>query len=572
MRLRLVTLLALLAPVLSAAAADRALADPGPGGPIMPVSEVHGGMDCAGETVVHGTTISPFGVHVIDIVQDPVEGARILVRVSGAAVAGTGVAEGFSGSPVYCPDAVGTMENIGAISEGVGQFGNDVVLVTPIEQMLGEPITPPSSAPRLAEAGRPLLAPLTVGGLSPSLVRLLVRAAKRAGRVVLSAPAGASEGFPVQSLVPGASVAASYSAGAVPFGAIGTVTYRDGQNVYAFGHELDDAGRRSLLLQDAYVYDVIGNPSPGPDTSYKLASPGHTVGTLTSDTPNAVIGTVGPPPTLIPVNVTARDRDTGAVLTLQTQVADETDVGLPLGTNPVDLIAPAQVAQAAAQIFNGAPANESGHMCFAVALRESRRPLRFCNRYVGSGIPGDLGGLSELSVATASDASSALGVLDGQEFATLHITRVDASISASRGLNEASIVSARAPRRVHAGQKVPVHLRIRMYRGPVQTVSFPVRIPRDARGALAANVSNPSGGGGSALDALLMGLTGAMGGGSRNGGRPPTSIATLRKQFAATSVYDGLAISFGDRRPTHAYDDPSLLITGRARLMFRVTP
>ena len=53
-------------------------------------------------------------------------------------------------------------------------------------------------------------------------------------------------------------------------GGIGTVTYRDGSNVYAFGHELDGAGRRSLLLQDAYVYSVIGNPN---SLSYKLAAP-----------------------------------------------------------------------------------------------------------------------------------------------------------------------------------------------------------------------------------------------------------------------------------------------------------
>ena len=69
--------------------------------------------------------------------------------------------------------------------------------------------------------------------------------------------------FPVQPLVPGASVSArAYSSGAIPMGAVGTVTYVDGPTVYAFGHELDGAGRRSLLLQDAYVYYVVNNPDP----------------------------------------------------------------------------------------------------------------------------------------------------------------------------------------------------------------------------------------------------------------------------------------------------------------------
>jgi hypothetical protein len=101
----------------------------------------------------------------------------ILVQVSGPAVDGTGVAEGFSGSPVYCPDGMGGQGNIGAISEGIGQYGNNVVLVTPIQQMLGEPVTPPSSAPRLAVRPHPLSVPLTIGGLSPAIFGVVQRAA-----------------------------------------------------------------------------------------------------------------------------------------------------------------------------------------------------------------------------------------------------------------------------------------------------------------------------------------------------------------------------------------------------------
>ena len=40
------------------------------------------------------------------------------------------------------------MLNTGAISEGIGQYGNNVGLATPIEQMLGEPVVPPASARR----------------------------------------------------------------------------------------------------------------------------------------------------------------------------------------------------------------------------------------------------------------------------------------------------------------------------------------------------------------------------------------------------------------------------------------
>src|SRR3954454_19608784 len=74
--------------------------------PIMPLSQVHKGMKCTARSVIQGTDISTFDVEVIDVVAgDP--GDRqplILVKVSGPAVDAPGIAEGFSGSPVYCPD------------------------------------------------------------------------------------------------------------------------------------------------------------------------------------------------------------------------------------------------------------------------------------------------------------------------------------------------------------------------------------------------------------------------------------------------------------------------------------
>src|SRR5689334_20690914 len=90
LRLRLLILLAAIGLLVPAGAAR---AD---GGETLSLSQVSPGMDCTGETVVSGTTITSFDVHVISVVQAPGEGARILVSVSGPAVDSTGVAEGFS--------------------------------------------------------------------------------------------------------------------------------------------------------------------------------------------------------------------------------------------------------------------------------------------------------------------------------------------------------------------------------------------------------------------------------------------------------------------------------------------
>src|ERR1700736_2091925 len=104
-----------------------ALAAPAPpGDPSMPLSQVHKGMSCTGYTVIQGTDISSFNVGVIDVITGDtgVGTPYILVRVSGPAVDGRGIGNGFSGSPIYCPDAQGVQRNIGAISLGVGEYGN----------------------------------------------------------------------------------------------------------------------------------------------------------------------------------------------------------------------------------------------------------------------------------------------------------------------------------------------------------------------------------------------------------------------------------------------------------------
>ena len=106
---------------------------------------------------------------------------------------------------------------------------------------------------------------MLVSGLSPALAHLAEQVGQAAGRPLLATPALTALSFPPQDLVPGASVGVAYSTGTVAIGGIGTVTYRDGDVVYAFGHPIDGAGRRSLLLQDAYVYDVVNNPNVDTD-------------------------------------------------------------------------------------------------------------------------------------------------------------------------------------------------------------------------------------------------------------------------------------------------------------------
>src|SRR6476661_9313242 len=156
---RLPAALASLAGMLALAAPAHA------GDPIMPLSQVHRGMHCTGYSVVQGTDISSFNIDVIDVTED-----GILIDASGPAVDQTGIGEGFSGSPIYCKDSQGVARVIGAIAAGIGDYGNHKALATPIEQMLSQPVTAPASRraarSRLAARARPLLAPLTISGIT----------------------------------------------------------------------------------------------------------------------------------------------------------------------------------------------------------------------------------------------------------------------------------------------------------------------------------------------------------------------------------------------------------------------
>ncbi len=545
--------------------------------PITPLSDIHRGVQCTALTVVHGTDISSFDVEVIEVV-DSVEGsgARILVRVSGPAVDATGIAEGMSGSPVYCPDAHGVVGNAGAISATVGQYGDAVGLVTPIEQMLGLPVKPPSGvhhAPRLLRHARPLASPLTISGLVPSLARLVERSAAARGHTVVAVPAGPLATFAPQPLVPGAAFAVALATGDIAAGAIGTVTYRDGATLYGFGHPFEQTGRRALVLQDAYVFDVIGNPlSDGFASSYKLAAPGHTLGTISDDGSAAVVGTVGAPPRTVPMTVRVHDGDRDRTTHLAVNLADEVDVGMPDGPGLVPSLASLALAQGVVLAFDGAPADESGRLCLRAELRESKRPLRFCNRYVASGIVGEDVPGGALAVPMSDDVSGALGAIDNARFKALHLTKLSADATVERGLRLATLHSLEGPRVVRAGHTLRLALRVRLYRGPLRTIHITTHVPRYApSGMRTLKLSGTplegefGGGSGDGDLGALLDLFGGGGGGSSGA----QTLADVRQRFEDVARYDGVSARIGKAR-WHAYRDPQLRIDGSASVQLRV--
>jgi hypothetical protein len=567
---------ALGAAILAGLAPGTALA----GDPIMALSQLRPGMQCTGYSVIRGTDISSFDVEVVDVLSGDAsgnDGPRILVRVSGPAVDRTGVGPGFSGSPIYCEG-----RNAGAISEAIGEYGGKTVLATPIEEILSNPPDAPRGKPiaRQSRVGRvlPLAEPLTVSGVSGGIAARLARAGARhpGRRQVLVAPNLPLNPFPTAPPRPGSAMGVGYSSGDLAVGAVGTVAYVDGDRVWGFGHPFENSGLRSLLLQDAYVYTVISNPNAGDDTgsTYKLATVGHDVGTISNDASAAVVGRTGAPTPTITVRIHSEDADTGKRDTLAASVVDETDAGTPTGSSALSFVGPLALAQGASEVLRSAPGKLIGSVCFRIAVRERRKPFRVCNRYASALAPSDPeAGANIVAAGGASDALSALTELDDYKPRGLHVTEFTAGVTLHRGLHQAFLRSVDLPRKVRAGRRVRARFHLQVVRGPRVTRTARIRIPRNlSRGRhrltfVGHDVDDPDSDlFGALIDTITIGDEDSGEGAGSEGAR---SLAQLARRIKRIQRYDGVRLRAGGRA-TRAYRDPLLRISGRTSKSVRV--
>jgi hypothetical protein len=544
----LVWVLVLASPAPSASAAD----------PIMPLAEVRPGMRCTGLSVVRGTEIASFDVEILDVIAQEagLTGPRILVRTSGPAVAESGMGLGFSGSPIMCGG-----RNAGAISEALGEYGNDVVLATPIEEILSDrpaPVTRATPDRRLARAARPLAAPLMVSGLSTHTRRLLARAAEHAGRTVLTAPAGPLAGYAPVDLQPGASVAVGLSTGDIALGALGTVAYRDGTSVWAFGHPFEDLGRRSLFMQDSYVYGVISNPLGAPvigALSYKLASGGgHAVGSVTSDTVASVAGALGPEPASIPLRVVARGAS-GRLELVELRLADERALGY--GAR-LGLLSPLAASQALDRLIRARPPLTLS-MCMRFRIGGRRRALGFCNPYFNSN-------------AALTDLSQAGELVDSFDLAPLDIQQAEVRLRARSGVVEDVLVDADGPRRARPGQRIRLRLVVKRRRGGGRRrLSGSVRLPAALPPGRHALVLRGSAGSEFPFDELAeeLGVVIILLGGGSEGGEP-ASVRALARALRRMRRPLGIEARLKRRRLGLVVRSDDVKYEGEARLSVRI--
>jgi sugar lactone lactonase YvrE len=313
---------------------------PPAGNQIMRVSEVRAGMKGYGLTVFRGATIQRFDVEVLGVMSKAYMGQPlVLVRLSGGPISQRGayLIQGMSGSPIYINGKL-----LGAFSMGNAWPKEPLGMVTPIEDMLealdpklsavpaGETaLAPPPAAPDFAAtestpgsslfqspavpsvlAGghsfKPLGVPVAVSGLSGRNLERVAQVLQPFNMTVMQGPGSMGQPFKA-GLTPGAAIGVALMTGDVEMTGIGTVTYRDGDHLLAFGHPMMQIGAAQFPITTAWIHDVF----PGLQVSFKIGSAGEPCGTLIQDRPFSIAGKVGPLPAMIPIHYKVKDQNTG---------------------------------------------------------------------------------------------------------------------------------------------------------------------------------------------------------------------------------------------------------------------
>jgi hypothetical protein len=312
---------------------------------ILPLSQVRPGMIGVGRTVFEGSRVDEFKVEVIGVLENVLgPGASlILARFEGGPLEKTGVIAGMSGSPVFIDGKL-----VGAVSYSFPFAKETIGGVTPIADMMaatqstapraastrfvarlgrGGPARPLDRAAVIAALQRPLRAvtpdasllrgfplppelsgaslmplslPLTFSGFEPSTFEWARGVFSGLGFApVMGASRGAAPGVEAPPLEPGSAVGVSLIDGDFDLSASGTVTYIDGERLYAFGHPFYNLGPTQFPLKKAFVYSVF----PSLYSSFKITAATDVVGTMDQDRASAISGHLGPAPRMIPVEV-----------------------------------------------------------------------------------------------------------------------------------------------------------------------------------------------------------------------------------------------------------------------------
>ena len=319
---------------------------------LFPLEDVRPGMKGTARTVFSGADTQEFGVEVLGVLPGfpgPRQSA-IIAKLTGANVEKTGVFAGMSGSPVYIDGKI-----VGAIAFSFPFSKEPIAGITPIKQMidlfdkgtgnlkpkepravsfaqlagtnwkpdLPKPAVSPVSLLAPVSAGSPLMpligqqmtpiaTPLVFSGITQESLSAFAPQLVSSGLLPVSGVGGSAAITPLaevngNTFPAGSSISVQLVRGDYSLAAAGTVTMRDGDRIYAFGHPFLSLGASDMPMAESSVVTVISNVN----NSFKLAVPGRMVGAISQDRASGIFGLLRQAPKMIPVKInlhTSRDR------------------------------------------------------------------------------------------------------------------------------------------------------------------------------------------------------------------------------------------------------------------------
>ena len=307
------------------------------------IEDLRPGMKGVARTVFSGSEPQEFGLEILGVL-DGFTGPRqstIIAKLNGPNVDKTGVFAGMSGSPVFIDNKL-----VGAIAYSFPFAKEAICGITPIKQMIDifaqgnerpksnearafsfsasastwKPSLPKQAVgsqslitavssgsalvPLMGQQIQPIATPVVFSGIKQETLSLFSSQLTDSGLLPVSGVGGAAAMTPLESfdnntLTPGTSVTVQLARGDYSVAAAGTVTYRDGNKIYAFGHPFLSLGSADMPMTESSVVTVI----PNAFNSFKLAVPGKMVGSISQDRATGVFGQLGHAAKMIPVKL-----------------------------------------------------------------------------------------------------------------------------------------------------------------------------------------------------------------------------------------------------------------------------
>ncbi|HSY50639.1 MAG TPA: SpoIVB peptidase S55 domain-containing protein [Thermoanaerobaculia bacterium] len=490
MRHRLLALSLALATGLSAAASASTKT--------MPFSQVRKGMRGYGETVFDGTKLERFDVEITGLLENIGPGQDlILAKISGPEIERSGVIAGMSGSPIYIDGKV-----IGALAYS-WQFSKEAIAgITPIDEMLkiaevdGLPggaliaATPrmtggeflqaiiehktaekfdlmmsglAGATPASAVAGaRPIATPLSMSSFSPDTLGRFSKYLDPMG--FMPVPSGASSNSATTNVPAAKEFKAGDAIGAVLLrgdfnvAATGTVTYIDGDRVYAFGHPFLDMGEVAFPMAQSEIVGVL----PSLASSFKFANTGAVVGAFRQDRAVGIMGVMGEKADMIPVDMDVEG--SGPAQKYHVDVLRHSQL------TPLILAMAADTVVANAQRAAG---ERTVMLESEIKVRGFREPITLREGWAGA----------QARQAIPTYLAVVAGYVMSNEFRTADIESVKIHLRHTDDLKIAKILEASVEMpdkgRIHPGDTVKVRAVLKPYRGAAFVDTFDVTIPED---------------------------------------------------------------------------------------------